>query len=167
MKKGRGKQKGSAFEREVCEHLSLWVSRGSREDLYWRSAMSGGRATLGAKKGKDLRYQSGDITAVHPDGHVLTDKWFIECKFVKQLNVDGFLLTAEGPLVRFWRRAVRDALRYERDPMLIAKENRGEIIVITRQNHLAHYLPPIVQCHAHRRTCDITLFHDLMQTEFQ
>jgi hypothetical protein len=51
MRKGGGKQKGSQFERDVCRELSLWVSHGKQEDVYWRSAMSGGRSTVAALKG--------------------------------------------------------------------------------------------------------------------
>ena len=50
-KPGYGKQKGGEYERTVCKKLSLWVSNGTRDDIFWRSAMSGGRATLQRKKG--------------------------------------------------------------------------------------------------------------------
>src|SRR5215216_6431446 len=38
--------KGPQWEREVCRALSLWVTNGERVDVFWRSAMSGGRATV-------------------------------------------------------------------------------------------------------------------------
>ena len=46
MRKGGGKEKGSSFERLVCKRMSMWLSKGERDDLFWRSAMSGGRATV-------------------------------------------------------------------------------------------------------------------------
>lgn len=130
-----GKQKGSAFERTVCRLLSQWVSHGKHDDLYWRSAMSGGRATVAKKKGIDVR-QAGDITSVSPEGHALTDLFYLECKFYRDLQIDSFILDNKGKLAEFWRVAKREAKRHNRLPMLIAKENRREPIIITRERDL-------------------------------
>lgn len=124
-----GKAKGSAFEREVCKELSLWVSRGERKDLYWRSAMSGGRATIGKRKGEDLAHQAGDISAVHPDGHVLTDKYYIECKFYRDLDIKAFLV-GKGKLSAFWKEAVTQSHIHKRLPLLIAKQNMLPTLVL-------------------------------------
>ena len=80
MRKGGGKEKGSAYERAICKRLSLYVSKGKRDDLFWRSAMSGGRATLQAKKGKKAQAQAGDITSIAAEGNKLTSTFMIECK---------------------------------------------------------------------------------------
>jgi hypothetical protein len=64
--------KGSAFERDICRRLSLWFSGGKRDDVYWRTSTSGGRATCRAKKGKSTFGQYGDICATHPKGAPLT-----------------------------------------------------------------------------------------------
>ena len=61
---GYGKQKGSGFERTICHELSMWISHGKHDDLFWRSSMSGGRATVMFKKGGQNRTQNGDITAI-------------------------------------------------------------------------------------------------------
>ena len=135
MRRGGGKQKGSAFERKVCRLLSLWMSHGEKEDLLWRSAMSGGRATVAKKKGIDIR-QAGDITAVAPEGHALTDLFYIECKNYRDLQIDSFILDNRGKLAEFWRIAVREADRHERCPMLIAKENRRHPIIMTMINDI-------------------------------
>jgi hypothetical protein len=55
--------KGSSFEREVAKQLSLWWSGGERDDLIWRTAMSGGRATVRHRQGKRTAGQAGDLTA--------------------------------------------------------------------------------------------------------
>lgn len=119
-----GKQKGSDFERQICKALSLWVSNGKSIDLYWRSAMSGGRATV--KRGQ-VR-QAGDITAVAPEGHVLTDVFFIECKAYKTLTLDCFIKW-KGTLIDFWDVAVNEAHKYGKIPMLIVKRNNWPILV--------------------------------------
>lgn len=74
------KGKGSAFEREVCKTLSLWWSGGVDDSLFWRTAMSGGRATVRAKKGKMTRAHCGDITAVDDAGSTLTKLITFELK---------------------------------------------------------------------------------------
>ena len=75
-----GKQKGSEFERYICKTLSGWASYGKRDDLYWRSAMSGGRATVQFKKNIKNTSQVADISCIDSAGEFLTDLCCIECK---------------------------------------------------------------------------------------
>ena len=124
MRPGAGKQKGGAFERLVCKQLSLWMSRGLRDDLFWRSAMSGGRATLQHRKGKRNQTQLGDISAIHPQGARLTDLFVIECKSVKDLGLHGlFFAPPFGALIDYWAEVVRVAEACKKQPMLIARQN--------------------------------------------
>lgn len=135
MRPGGGKAKGAGFERQTCKALSLWVSGGKREDLFWRSAMSGGRATVAARRGAKVSAQAGDITATHEDGHVLTNTWLIECKRINDLNYASFFLKGQGRLAGFWTEACVQALRHGKMPMLIAREDMGETtILIARAN---------------------------------
>ena len=134
MRPGKGKAKGSAFERQICKELSLWVSVGEHQDLFWRSAMSGGRATVGAKKGIDLRRQAGDVSAVAPEGHSLTDRFFIELKTYKDLRLGLFFLEGKGPLAGFWKKACQEAKRYGKNPILIVKQNQIKPFVLTRMD---------------------------------
>jgi hypothetical protein len=136
MRKGGGKAKGASFERDVCKRLSLWITQGAREDCFWRSAMSGGRATVGRRKGKDHIRQAGDITATSPEGHVLTDKWYIECKNVKDLAITAALFNGVGTLAGFWREAVEQASHFKRMPMIIAKQNMQKTVVFVPSAHL-------------------------------
>jgi hypothetical protein len=128
MRKGGGKFKGASFEREVCTSLSLWMSAGKNEDLYWRSAMSGGRSTVASRKGKRLAAQAGDISCIHASGSPLTDAFLIECKSYRDLNFVG-LLKRTGKLAQFWLETRKQALHYKKLPMLIAKQNQQPIIV--------------------------------------
>jgi hypothetical protein len=130
MKKGGGKGKGSAFERSICKRLSLWVSHGKREDLFWRSAMSGGRATVGRKQGKDHAHHAGDISATHPDGHKLTEHWYVECKAYKSLQIESALLDSTGALAKFWKETCTQATAHHKLPMLIAKQNNTKILLV-------------------------------------
>jgi hypothetical protein len=119
------KQKGSAFEREIIKKLSLWVSEGKSDDLFWRSAMSGGRATVRSKKGQETASGHGDITAVRPEGNKLTDRYVIECKHYKSIGLDKYVY-GQGPLVEIWEKLRKG---HDKKPMLIFKENRKPIMV--------------------------------------
>lgn len=60
--------KGAAWERELCKRLSLWWSGGERDDLFWRTANSGGRATVRGRKGVSTSGHYGDICATDAAG---------------------------------------------------------------------------------------------------
>lgn len=124
MRAGGGKQKGAAFERSVCRHLSLWITKGKKEDVFWRSAMSGGRATLLHRKGKAAQNSAGDITATGEEGHTLTDQFYIECKCYRDLNILPFFFgNDQGALCKFWAATILEASKHKKLPLLIAKQN--------------------------------------------
>ena len=129
VKPGGGKQKGSSFERELCRELSLWVSDGKRDDLLWRSAISGGRATVRAKKGKITAHQAGDICAVHELGHKLTNHFFIECKAYKDLKAATLVFHSSGTIVNFWNICREQAATNDKAPMLVLRQNRFPTLI--------------------------------------
>lgn len=130
MKKGGGKQKGASFERQVCTDLSRFVDPDGSDTLYWRSAMSGGRATVQARSGVRNSTQLGDITCVHPRGEWLTSLMVIECKFYKDLNFGNSILFKKGNLYTFWKQVKKIAKKNDRHPLLIAKQNKSPAIVV-------------------------------------
>lgn len=150
MKSGGGKQKGSEFEREVCKILSLYVTAGHRDDVLWRSAMSGGRATVALKKGKRLDHVAGDICAIHPAGQLLTDEYFIECKHYANLDYTGLLLTGTGVSALFWTTACEKAVTHAKRPMLILKQNRRPVMVMLPENHTLPVPSPSLVAHLPR-----------------
>lgn len=58
--------KGSTFERDVCSDLSTWWTGKDGESVFWRTAMSGGRATVRFRKGKNTSGHAGDVCATDP-----------------------------------------------------------------------------------------------------
>lgn len=72
--------KGTAFERDICRQLSLWWTRGKRDDVYWRATTSGARATVRARKGQPTCGQYGDITAMDKVGLPLLSLMTLELK---------------------------------------------------------------------------------------
>lgn len=73
-------RKGSDFERDVCRRLSLWWSGGKDDDLFWRTAGSGARATSRGKKGKGTTGHYGDVAATSHEGAPLLDLLTFELK---------------------------------------------------------------------------------------
>ena len=159
MKAGRGnKAKGSQFERLIAKELSLWVSDGKKPDCFWRSAMSGGRATIHGA----LVRQAGDICAVEEEGIDFCRKYFVECKHVKKLALDSFFVKHTGPLHKFWKKAVKAAEKHGRDPLIIARQNGWPILVISKHNHVAHWAQPILT----NGFVDVTLFNSLLKKRY-
>lgn len=168
MRRGGGKQKGSAFEREVCKALSLWVSHGKDKDLFWRSAMSGGRAT---RAGGSVR-QAGDICAVAPEGHSLTNSYYFELKFMKNLALANFFIEGGGILWKFWEKACKEGEKYNRHPVVIAKQNLYPTIVLIDEEPLraittGEHLPVIMFDDSKRHELVVCLFDDLLQTKYR
>jgi hypothetical protein len=134
VRKGGGKAKGSAFERKICVMLSLKVSNGKDDSIFWRSAMSGGRATVREKKYKkndtSLGHVSGDICAVHRKGFKFVEKNFVECKHYRNLQIEGFLFRKSGTLYGFWKVARKKAKLYGKRPWLIFKQNNLPVMVM-------------------------------------
>lgn len=133
-KKRTNPGKGASFERRACKSLSIWVSGGLREDVFWRSAMSGGRASLASRRkgGRAFNAQSGDITAIHKSGHALLHAFVLECKHVKDLNMMRIVRGRTGHLFRFWKKLKKECKAAGKKlPMMIARQNRYPDLLIT------------------------------------
>lgn len=72
--------KGSAFERTICRRLSEWWTRGDRDDIFWRTGGSGGRAKIRGRKGAETYGQNGDVAATHPIGDPFIKVFSVELK---------------------------------------------------------------------------------------
>ncbi|RLC31370.1 hypothetical protein DRH13_03140 [Candidatus Woesebacteria bacterium] len=72
--------KGGGFERIVCKRLSLWWTNNKRDDIFWRSTQSGGRATTRAKKGVTTANSSGDMCYLDAIGKPFIDGMIVELK---------------------------------------------------------------------------------------
>lgn len=165
MRRGGGKQKGAAFEREVCVMLSKWLSNGVQEDLFWRSAMSGGRATVAHKNtGKRHVNQVGDISAIGNLGFSLTNRFFIEVKTYKNLDFTS-ALNGKGKLIEFWKIAKHEARKFKLIPLLIVKQNRLPIILGTNDLGI-HFLKSEskIQVFLPQQGLHLCLFENILNT---
>lgn len=157
------KAKGSRFERELCRDLSLWVSRAAHEDLFWRSAISGGRATNRVAR-HGAQKVSGDICSVRQEGHIFTNWWHIEAKHVRDIELTSFVLKGTGFLAAEWPRCHKQALSHHKLPMLIAKQNRFPAIVVLRPGTLDH--PDWPQLSLPRQGCIVYLLEQLLSRPY-
>lgn len=161
-------QKGSVFEREVSVRLSMWVSGGEAKDLFWRTSMSGGRATVSKKKG-EMNRQAGDISAIAPEGHPLTNEYYFELKFYKDMEMLNFFTKHKGLLVNFWSKCKQEASYYNRSPVLIAKQNRIPVLLLT----IPTRMPPRwlqhtekYKIHIPSLNCSVYRFDDLLKSSY-
>lgn len=126
------RQKGAAWERECCRRLSLWATNGDRDDLFWRTAMSGGRATIQIRKGFKNKSQVGDIGAVDALGEeLLLQHVIVECKFHKNVDIVLGFLQQRGRLFGWWEKEVLKSAGTGREPFMIVLENRVPAMLIT------------------------------------
>lgn len=162
---GAGKAKGSSFERTVARELSLWLSCGERDDLLWRSAMSGGRATLKMKKGELSSNQTGDLSGVSRLGHCFTDLYSVECKAYKNLQVQQILFGGTNGILQFWQQACKDA--QNKQPLLIAKQDYKPILLVAEPDSMHCFYrrqrKQFVVAESPKWGLSITLFSDFLK----
>ena len=157
------KRKGSAFERQVCAALSMWISKGQHDDWLWRSAMSGGRGTRREVK-RGAQKVSGDICAVAPGGHLLCDYWHIEAKHVKNMQFTSFALKGTGFLATEWKRCRRQAESHGKKAMMIVRQNLMPDIVFL--NEEPFHTPQIYILYRPELLCLVFLLSDLLAVPY-
>lgn len=128
-------KKGSQFERQICKLLSLWWTHDHRDDVFWRSSQSGGRATQRAKSGKATYGSYGDIAAVDPVGEPLLKLFTIELKRGSTHKWPGDLLDFKADnRCHKWVGCLRQAARSAEHAasqgwMIVAKRDFRETMV--------------------------------------
>ena len=146
-------QKGGEFERNVCRALTTWIDStrtSGKPELFWRSATSGAKATQDRKSGRNAN-QGGDIIAIQDevlgtDHFWVTKSFSIECKDRKGYGNLDLILQAKGDFLKWWKQAVDDADKAQKEPLLIFKKRRGEILIAHRghSTKMATNLPTIM-----------------------
>lgn len=140
-KAGKGPRKGGNFERTICKRLSLWWSKGERDDIFWRTSGSGARATVRGKKGISTVNSSGDIGALDPIGNPFLELFLVEIKrgypnawdLIRVLDKPAFLNDKKKKgrtIFGFWEKANIEALSQNKNALLIFKRDRGEELVV-------------------------------------
>jgi hypothetical protein len=164
LKPGRGSHKGSSFERKMCKALSLWVTGGKSQDVFWRTAMSGGRATVMRRRGVHIR-QGGDMCAIAPEGANFVEFWFVEFKHIRDLQISQFLICNTGRLAKFWKKACKEADEHNRQPLIIAKQNNLPTLAITRSitTEMSRFAEPLFA--SRLRRCSVYQLSELLENK--
>ena len=153
--------KGSDFEREMCQVLSLWWSGGERDDVFYRTQASGARATVRSRRGKSTAYQHGDMAPIDFEGEPLCNCWSVEFKtgygrkLTKQegkRKISNWCALdlidsqqKETTLEKMWRQASEDAEKSNREPILIFRRNLMSPCIVVNKSywvHLCHFFGP-------------------------
>ena len=127
--------KGAKFERQISKELSFWWTEGQRDDVFWRTSQSGGRATIRKKQGKNTKNQDGDICATDPIGQPLIDITTIELKVgynswnIKEI-IDSILREKNSKLEDFFEQCEREAnAQNKKCWCLITRQDRRETLI--------------------------------------
>lgn len=129
--------KGAGFERELCRTLSRWWSGDERDDIFWRTSQSGGRATTRARKGQLTYGQSADIAAVDPVGSALTNVVAIEAKCGYKTSGTPFdWLGGFGDIKKHtWTRWIQQAIDGKKQAgtaywwLVVRQQNRKAVVI--------------------------------------
>ena len=156
------KSKGGNFEREVATALSLWWSKGNRDDIFWRTHGSGGRSTMRGKQNKRTEGQYGDISATDISGKLLIKNWCIECKTGYSSSKKSEVLTKDGKkksvrqitnwcvldvidskqnvsvIEALWKQAYDQAVEANSHPILIFRRPRMSPCIAFNLNYFNH-----------------------------
>ena len=134
MKVGGGAAKGSEFERRMMKQFSLWWSGGTRDDVFWRTAGSGARATARGRRALRTAGHYGDLTATDELGQPFVNRAVVEFKtgygrepwdVLTLLELDDKIGTHQ--LTRFWEQACAEAVAAGdgRTPLLVFRRMRS------------------------------------------
>lgn len=136
MRKGSGSSKGAAFERDICKMLSKWWTYGTRDDVFWRTAGSGGRATNRTKQGKQTAGNYGDISCTDAVGWPLLQLCCFELKrgygsWCLLDVIDGQTKRRSCKAIQFWQQTKKNAedsgALY---PVLIFKRDQRKVCIM-------------------------------------
>jgi len=133
--------KGGQFERDTSKLLSKWWTDDERDDVFWRSSQSGGRATVRAKKGMKTANSYGDIACLDEIGRPLLNYFCLELKrgYSKDTDVLAFIDSKQKTpmILQFWQQCERDRENAEsKHSMVIFKRDRKEIICVLNRKCL-------------------------------
>ncbi len=133
MRPGGHKRKGNAYENNIAKRLSLWLTRGAREDVLQREKTSGATSTVAADDHRIHTHTAGDLVAVAEEGMWWTYPFLTECKHVKNIHAEGLLYHSNPNtgLYGYWRVLNQKCRLYDKAPALIFRRNtRPDMLVL-------------------------------------
>ena len=123
------KEKGSSFERDACEYLSLWLTEG-------KSAKGLERI----QRGTGL---TGDIKSAHPDTFEFASRFLVECKAYEDICIPDLLLKdGKHNLLRdFILKAKEEAAALKKEWIIFAKQDNLPIFILMSAKLLWEPIP--------------------------
>lgn len=113
----------------------MWWSKGQRDDIFWRTAGSGGRATSRQKIGKKTYGQQGDVQAVDPIGAPLTRLVTIEAKRGhKDAHIGDVMDRTNDHKLRWLEVFIKQSIKEAKDGgtpywlLIIKRDNRKALV---------------------------------------
>ena len=161
MRPGGSKEKGSEFERKVGRDLSLWLSRGRRSDLFRRTVLSGGQWTAAAQR-QTQRGEPGDLGANHPAAFEFLDKFVIECKHWKSIDLIDVIWRGHD-LYKAMVKVQKEADSVGRNWMLIARQNLRPTLLFFPVPTEYDYEPPCSWHKLFNGTVYLVKFEDFLK----
>ncbi len=134
--------KGSGFERQIAKELSLWWTKGERDDIFWRTSQSGGRATQRRKSKVSTANSAGDISYLDVIGKPLVDYFLIELKRGYSKNIDVLRIIDKKTkndmvLLQWIDKAIKEMKESgKKEILLIVKRDRHDPFVVVSENLL-------------------------------
>ncbi len=138
MRPGGGKSKGNGFESTVAKQLSTALSPLNFIRTQGSGARVGGKNfdTIGQLFGEDaLKIFVGDVVPVNEKKAQVAFHHCIECKFYKTPDSFTALTAGTANIFKWYKEAVDDAAKVNKNPLLIFKWNRTPIFVAFDTNH--------------------------------
>jgi hypothetical protein len=127
----QGHSKGSSFERTLCRQFSLWITKGERNDIFWRNVISGGQFTFAASKGRKTGVP-GDIRATDPLGFEFLSLFMVEAKHHRSIRLEQYMFDktdGKGFLAKLIATERKKAETAKLHWLVIAKQNNREPMV--------------------------------------
>ena len=80
MSTKKPQQKGGRFEGELCRLFSKWFTHGKRDDVFYKTSGSGGRATHRQRLQKQTAFSAGDMSFTDSIGQPFIVYFLVEIK---------------------------------------------------------------------------------------
>lgn len=131
--------KGSDFERKLCKIFSLWWTNNERDDVFWRTSQSGGRATERQKKGKKTAGSYGDMESKHTISKPFEKTFLVEFKKGYNKDISTLILIdgrqKEPVLLKWWKKNEQIRLQCTRPYSLLIfqRDHRHPCIMMTNE----------------------------------
>ena len=136
------KKKGNKYERIISKKLSLWLSNGERDDLFWRTQSSGGRFTQRMKVGKKTVNQDGDISSTTSESEAFSNMFMIECKNYEDINIWSLITGKQlkNSILDWWNTYKKNADVLNKKLLLVMRQDFKPDIILTN-NFFVNILP--------------------------